>query len=76
MCVSNNTYNIFTNHFEKGGQEMMMDIEQAQDLAEINHLKEEVAKLRKENEDLKKILWAVADKVKDFKKEDKKDGKI
>lgn len=54
---------------------MMMDIEQAQDLAEINHLREEVAKLRKENEDLKKILWAVADKIKDFKG-DKKDGKI
>lgn len=55
---------------------MMMDILTAQDLAEINHLKDEVAKLRKENEDLKKILWAVADKVKDFKKEDKKDGNI
>lgn len=54
---------------------MLMDIEQAQDLAEINHLKDEVAKLRRENEDLKKILWAVSDRVKDFK-EDKKDGKI
>ena len=51
---------------------MLMDIEQAQDLAEINHLRDEVAKLRRENEDLKKILWAVADKVKDFKKEDKR----
>lgn len=49
----------------------LMDVEAAQDLAEINHLKDEVAKLRKENEDLKKVLWAVADKVKDFKKEDK-----
>ena len=55
---------------------MMMDILTAQDLAEINHLKDEVAKLRKENEDLKKILWAVADKVKDFKKEDTKDGNL
>ena len=45
--------------------------EEAQKLAEINHLKDEVAKLRRENEDLKKVLWAVADKVKDFKKEDK-----
>lgn len=45
--------------------------EEAQKLAEINHLKDEVAKLRKENEDLKKVLWAVADKIKDFK-EDKK----
>ena len=45
--------------------------EEARKLAEINHLKDEVAKLRKENEDLKKVLWAVADKVKDFKKEDK-----
>lgn len=52
---------------------MLMDIEQAQDLAEINHLKDEVAKLRRENEDLKKVLWAVADKVRDFKKEDKDD---
>lgn len=45
--------------------------EEAQKLAEINHLKDEVAKLRRENEDLKKVLWAVADKVKNFKKEDK-----
>jgi cell shape-determining protein MreC len=45
--------------------------EEARKLAEINYLKDEVAKLRRENEDLKKILWAVADKVKDFEKEDK-----
>lgn len=43
----------------------------AEDLAEINYLRDEVAKLRRENEDLKKVLWAVADKVRDFKKEDK-----
>lgn len=52
-------------------QQIEKSQEQARDLAEINHLKDEVAKLRRENEDLKKVLWAVADKVKDFKKEDK-----
>lgn len=51
----------------------MMDDEEylALKLAEINHLRDEVTKLRQENDDLKKVLWAVADKVKDFKKEDK-----
>lgn len=44
---------------------MLIDIEQAQDLAEINHLKNEIAKLKQENEDLKKVLWAVADKLKE-----------
>lgn len=43
----------------------------ARKLAEINHLRDEVAKLRRENEDLKKVLWAVADKVKDFKENNK-----
>ena len=43
--------------------------EEARKLAEINHLKDEVAKLQRENDDLKKILWAVADRVKDFKED-------
>lgn len=49
---------------------MLIDIEQAQDLAEINRLKDEIAKLQKENEDLKKILWAVADKIKEVSKDE------
>ena len=47
------------------------DAEAAQDLAEINHLKDELNRLQRENEDLKNVLWAIADKVKNFKEDEK-----
>ena len=49
------------------------DAEAAQDLAEINHLKDELNRLQRENEDLKNVLWYVADKVKNFKEDENGD---